>query len=88
VGDPVTLAGITGLLRRRALARVNPDSLQLHRIVQAILRDGPSRTPIDDMTTVTVSATSAALAIAALPGGSCRRRVCSGSKRGRECQSG
>jgi hypothetical protein len=39
VGDPVTLAGITRLLRRRALARVNPDSLQLHRLVQAILRD-------------------------------------------------
>jgi hypothetical protein len=37
-GDPVAFAAITGLLRCRALAAVGPDSLQLHRLVQAILR--------------------------------------------------
>ncbi len=44
---------MTGLLRRRALARVGPDSLQVHRLVQAILRDNPISTPTDDdMSTV------------------------------------
>jgi tetratricopeptide (TPR) repeat protein len=40
-GDPVAFAGMTALLRRRALARVGPDSLQVHRLVQVILRDSP-----------------------------------------------
>jgi hypothetical protein len=31
--DPMVFAGITGLLRRRALARVGPTSLQVHRLV-------------------------------------------------------
>ncbi len=44
---------MTGLLRRRALARVGPDSLQVHRLVQAILRDSTLNTPDeDDMITV------------------------------------
>ena len=47
-GDPVAFARITGLLRRRALARVGPDSLQVHRLVQAILGDSPASTPTDD----------------------------------------
>jgi tetratricopeptide (TPR) repeat protein len=52
-GDPVAFAGITGLLRRRALARVGPDSLQVHRLVQAILGGSPASTPTeDDLTTV------------------------------------
>ncbi|HSZ31211.1 MAG TPA: FxSxx-COOH system tetratricopeptide repeat protein, partial [Pseudonocardiaceae bacterium] len=52
-GDPVAFAGMIGLLRRRALARVGPDSLQIHRLVQAILRGSPISTPDDDdMTTV------------------------------------
>jgi len=52
-GDPVAFARMTGLLRRRRLARVGPDSLQVHRLVQAILRDSPISTPTeDDMTTV------------------------------------
>jgi hypothetical protein len=42
--DPVAFAGLTGLLRRRALAGVGPGSLQLHRLVQAILRDRPIST--------------------------------------------
>jgi tetratricopeptide (TPR) repeat protein len=51
--DPVAFAGVTGLLRRRALAQVGSDSLQVHRLVQAILRDGPiGTTTEDDMTTV------------------------------------
>jgi tetratricopeptide (TPR) repeat protein len=51
-GDPVAFAGITGLLRRRALAQVSPDSLRVHRLVQAVLRDSPINTPDDDMATV------------------------------------
>jgi tetratricopeptide repeat protein/uncharacterized protein DUF4062/NB-ARC domain-containing protein len=52
--DPVVFVGLTGLVRRRALARVGPDSLQLHRLVQAILRDSPtSNTATDEaMTTL------------------------------------
>jgi len=50
-GDPVAFAGMTGVLRRRALARVGTDSLQVHRLVQAILRDSPIGTLSDiDMT--------------------------------------
>jgi hypothetical protein len=36
--DPLAFAGLTRLLRQRALARISADSLQLHRLVQAILR--------------------------------------------------
>ncbi|MBV9142108.1 MAG: tetratricopeptide repeat protein [Pseudonocardiales bacterium] len=54
VADPVTFVGLIGLVRRRALAGVGPDSMQLHRLVQAILRDNPIRsTPTtEDMTTL------------------------------------
>ena len=54
VADPVAFAGVVGVVRRRALAGVGPDSLQLHRLVQAILRTNPTRsTPTTkDMTTV------------------------------------
>jgi Domain of unknown function (DUF4062)/Tetratricopeptide repeat/NB-ARC domain len=52
-GDPVAFAELTGLLRRRALARVGLDSLQVHRLVQAILGDSPiSTSPRDDLITV------------------------------------
>ncbi|MGH3996509.1 MAG: FxSxx-COOH system tetratricopeptide repeat protein, partial [Pseudonocardiaceae bacterium] len=37
-GDPLRFARLTRLLRTRALARVETGSLQLHRLVQAILR--------------------------------------------------
>jgi tetratricopeptide (TPR) repeat protein len=52
--DPVAFAGLTRLLRRRALAGVGPNSLQLHRLVQALLRDSPITTPTaeGDMSTV------------------------------------
>ena len=55
-GDPVAFAGMTGVLRRRALARVGPDSLQLHRLVQAILRDSPICTLSDNGIDMTVAA--------------------------------
>jgi len=42
VGDPLVFAGLTRLLRQRGLARVEASSLQLHRLIQAILR---SRAP-------------------------------------------
>jgi tetratricopeptide (TPR) repeat protein len=52
-GDPVIFFEMTGLLRRRALARLDPESLQVHRLVQAILRDRPISVPTnDDMTTI------------------------------------
>jgi len=48
-GDPLAFAGLTRLLRRRALARISTDNLQLHRLVQAILRARPgSGTDIDE----------------------------------------
>ena len=54
VADPVAFAGLTRLVRHRALAGVGPDSLQLHRLVQAILREDPTRsTPTTkDLTTL------------------------------------
>ncbi len=52
-GDPVAFTELTGLLRRRALARVGPDSLQIHRLVRAILGDSPISTSTgDDLITV------------------------------------
>ncbi|MEO7195540.1 MAG: FxSxx-COOH system tetratricopeptide repeat protein [Pseudonocardiaceae bacterium] len=36
-GDPIAFAGLTRALRRRALARVSTNGLQLHRLVQVIL---------------------------------------------------
>ncbi|MGH3832882.1 MAG: tetratricopeptide repeat protein, partial [Pseudonocardiaceae bacterium] len=51
--DPVAFAEVTGLLRRRALARVGPDTLEVHRLVQAVLRERPSSiSGEDDMTMV------------------------------------
>ena len=38
VGDPLAFARLTRLLRTRSLARLEADSVQLHRLVQAILR--------------------------------------------------
>ncbi len=38
VGDPLAFARLTRLLRNRSLARVEPNSVQVHRLVQAILR--------------------------------------------------
>jgi hypothetical protein len=46
--DPVAFTGIIGLVRRRALARVGPDSFQVHRLVQATLGDHPTSTPDKD----------------------------------------
>ncbi len=51
-GDPLAFAGLTRLLRRRALARISADNLQLHRLVQAILRTrAGSGTDIDERRT-------------------------------------
>ncbi len=40
-GDPLAFAELTRLLLRRGLARVEASSLQLHRLIQAILRNRP-----------------------------------------------
>ncbi|MEU4441719.1 FxSxx-COOH system tetratricopeptide repeat protein [Actinosynnema sp. NPDC050801] len=38
VADPLALAATLGTIRRRAMARVSPDSLHLHRVPAALLR--------------------------------------------------
>lgn len=43
VRDPLDFAELTRLLRRRGLVRVEPGALQLHRVLQAILRTQPTR---------------------------------------------
>ncbi len=48
--DPLAFARLTRLLRRRALARISADHLQLHRLVQVILRDSPINVPNDGLT--------------------------------------
>jgi hypothetical protein len=53
--DPVAFVEIIGLLRHRALARVGPDSLQVHRLVQAILRDSSITTIADDNDMITIA---------------------------------
>jgi hypothetical protein len=40
--DPLAFTDLTTLLRRRALARVETDSLHLHRLVAALLRERPA----------------------------------------------
>ncbi|WP_312030447.1 FxSxx-COOH system tetratricopeptide repeat protein [Actinomycetospora sp. TBRC 11914] len=42
-GDPLAFTDLTGQLRRRALARIDTDSLTLHRLVQALLRERHDR---------------------------------------------
>jgi hypothetical protein len=45
-GDPLAFAGLTRALRRRALARISTDGMQLHRLVQAILLDRRAGGPL------------------------------------------
>ncbi len=40
-GDPLAFARLTRVLRQRALARISTESMQLHRLVQAILLSRP-----------------------------------------------
>jgi tetratricopeptide (TPR) repeat protein len=40
VGDPIALADLTGLVQRRGLAQVTPQTIRLHRVPAALLRDG------------------------------------------------
>jgi tetratricopeptide repeat protein len=49
-GDPLKFADVTRLLCQRALARISTDHLQLHRLVQAVLRTRPGgATDTDEM---------------------------------------
>jgi len=43
--DPLAFTDLIGVLRRRALARVETDSLQLHRLVATLLRQRPRTDP-------------------------------------------
>ncbi len=47
VGDPLAFTDLTRVLRRRALVRVETDSVQLHRLVAALLRERPATDPDD-----------------------------------------
>jgi tetratricopeptide (TPR) repeat protein len=51
--DRVAFAGMVNSVWRYQLARIGQDSLQVHRLVQAILRDSPISTPtrVDDLAT-------------------------------------
>ncbi len=51
VRDPLAFTELTRLLRRAGLARVEPGSLELHRLLQAILRSHPNQ---HDMPTVAI----------------------------------
>ena len=48
--DPLRFAILTGVLRRRGLARLSVDHLQLHRLVQAIVRNRPHSDPNSEET--------------------------------------
>jgi tetratricopeptide (TPR) repeat protein len=39
VGDPLALASVNGLVQRRGLAQVTPQTIRLHRVPAALLRD-------------------------------------------------
>jgi len=56
VSDPLAFAGLIRLLRRRAFVKVEASRLQLHRLIQAILRDqlSSSGTEGADMAVVVV----------------------------------
>ena len=56
--DPLAFTELTRLLRRGGLACVEPDSLQLHRLLQAILRAQPSE---HDMATIAIRLLRAAV---------------------------
>ncbi|MDQ3764841.1 MAG: tetratricopeptide repeat protein [Actinomycetota bacterium] len=45
VADPLAFTDLTGVLRRRALVRLETDSMQLHRLVAALLRERPGIDP-------------------------------------------
>ncbi len=63
VGDPLAFARLTRLLRTRSLARLETNSVQLHRLVQAILRSrsaGEAAEP--DMAVAAVTLLRAAVA--------------------------
>jgi hypothetical protein len=52
--DPLAFAGLTRLLRQRALARISADHFQLHRLVQAILRARSGNATNDDTNSAAV----------------------------------
>ncbi|MGB8201676.1 MAG: FxSxx-COOH system tetratricopeptide repeat protein, partial [Pseudonocardiaceae bacterium] len=58
-GDPLAFAELTRLLRQYGLARVEPATLQLHRLLAAILRTQPH--PTQDLPTLVVRLVRAAV---------------------------
>jgi tetratricopeptide (TPR) repeat protein len=65
VADPLRLAAMTALLRRRSIARLAPDSVLLHRVPAALLRE---RTATDAADHGGWAAATARLLRAAAPG--------------------
>ena len=39
LADPLAIAALTGLVRRRGLAQITPQTIRLHRVPAALLRD-------------------------------------------------
>jgi Tetratricopeptide repeat len=58
-GDPLTFTSLTRLLRQHGLARVEPATLELHRLLAAILRTQPHQQP--DLPTLAVRLLRAAV---------------------------
>ena len=59
--DPLAMAAVTGLLQRRGLAQVTPQTIRLHRVPAALLRDRDTtqrgaETGLRDMTAVLAAA--------------------------------
>jgi hypothetical protein len=46
-GDPLGVAALTSVLRRRGVARISPDGVQLHRVPAALLRERTERDTLD-----------------------------------------
>jgi tetratricopeptide (TPR) repeat protein len=58
-GDPLAFIALTQLLRQYGLARVEPGTLELHRLLAAILRNQPNQQP--DLSTLAVRLLRAAV---------------------------
>jgi hypothetical protein len=65
-GDPLMFADLTRALRRRALAQISTDGLQLHRPVQAILLSRRTSKRSEDDRCTLISATNLAFDLHAL----------------------
>jgi tetratricopeptide (TPR) repeat protein len=61
--DPLTLAATTATLRRRAMARITPENVHLHRVPAALLRTRNDLDPTDGWTVTAVRLLRAVLPV-------------------------